>query len=59
MRSNQRPAPVYIALVDLGGGGGGSHEFIELVRSALEAALEALPPAALFGLITFSDKVRV
>ena len=49
---------MYIALVDLSAAGpGGGIEFIELVRSALEAALEALPPAALFGLVTFSDKV--
>ena len=42
--------PVWIALVDVAG----SSEFMELVRSALSAALEALPPAALLGLITFS-----
>ncbi|KAG1661578.1 hypothetical protein FOA52_009578 [Chlamydomonas sp. UWO 241] len=54
------PAPVYVALVDLGAGApGGGPEFVELVRSALEAALEALPPAALFGLITFSDKLAL
>ncbi|GAX84626.1 hypothetical protein CEUSTIGMA_g12047.t1 [Chlamydomonas eustigma] len=54
------PAPVYLALVDVGSSGlGGGPEFIELVRSALEAALEALPPCALFGLITFSDKLAL
>eukprot|EP00195_Chlamydomonas_chlamydogama_P017072 CAMPEP_0202896248 /NCGR_PEP_ID=MMETSP1392-20130828/5266_1 /ASSEMBLY_ACC=CAM_ASM_000868 /TAXON_ID=225041 /ORGANISM="Chlamydomonas chlamydogama, Strain SAG 11-48b" /LENGTH=777 /DNA_ID=CAMNT_0049581523 /DNA_START=303 /DNA_END=2636 /DNA_ORIENTATION=+ len=47
------PAPVYIALVDTAG----EEDFIELVRSALLAALEALPPGALFGLITFSNKL--
>ena len=45
--------PLYIALVDLTGGS----DFLELVRSALLAALEALPPSALFALITFSDSV--
>jgi hypothetical protein len=32
-------------------------DFLELVKSALLAALEALPPAALFGLVTFSHKL--
>ena len=45
--------PIYIALVDLSC----NEEFLELVRSALLAALEAVPPAARFGLVTFSDKV--
>ena len=48
-----RERPVYIALVDVAGG----EEFLELVKSSLLAALEALPPAALFGLATFSRKV--
>ena len=47
--------PVYLALVDLCC----DEEFLELVRSALLAALEALPPSAVFGLVTFSDKVGV
>lgn len=34
-------------------------EFLELAKSALLAALEALPSAALFGVITFSDKARI
>jgi secreted protein with Ig-like and vWFA domain len=34
-------------------------EYLELVKSALLAALEALPPVALFGVITFSDKVGI
>jgi hypothetical protein len=35
----------------------GDEEFVELVRSALLAALEGLPPYALFGLIPFSYRV--
>jgi hypothetical protein len=45
--------PIYIALVDTTCG----EDFLELVKSALLAALEALPAAALFGFITFSTKV--
>ncbi|KAK3249379.1 hypothetical protein CYMTET_41189, partial [Cymbomonas tetramitiformis] len=45
--------PVTIALVDLSGG----EEFLELVKSALLAALEALPSVTLFGLVTFSHKL--
>jgi hypothetical protein len=44
--------PITVALVDLDA----SDEFIELVKSALLAALEALPPGSLFGLVTFSHK---
>ena len=47
-------APVTLALVDAGGG----EEWLELVRGALAAALEALPPGALFGLVTFGTHVR-
>lgn len=46
-------APLYVALVDVCCG----EEVLELVKSALAAALEALPSSALFGLITFSRKV--
>ncbi|KAG1363565.1 protein transport protein sec24 [Cocos nucifera] len=35
----------------------GSEEFLELVKSALLAALEALGPGSLFGLVTFSHKI--
>lgn len=45
--------PVYLALVDVCCG----EETLELTRSALQAALEALPPAARFGLITYSHRV--
>ena len=45
--------PVYIAMVDMTCSG----EFLELVKSGLLAALEALVPSALFGLIAFSSKV--
>ncbi|CAI7906774.1 unnamed protein product, partial [Closterium sp. NIES-53] len=50
-----RKRPVYIAMVDVSG----SEEFLELVKSSLLAALEALSPAALFGLVTFGSKVSV
>jgi len=45
--------PVYVAFVDVAC----DEEYLELVKSALLAALEALPPVALFGVITFSDKL--
>lgn len=45
--------PVYVAAVDLSS----SEEFLELVKSALLAALEALGPGSLFGLVTFSHKI--
>ncbi|KAL6499741.1 Protein transport protein S23 D [Orobanche gracilis] len=45
--------PVYVAAVDLTS----SEEFLELTKSALLAALEALGPGSLFGLATFSHKI--
>ncbi|KAJ4747675.1 Protein transport protein Sec24-like [Rhynchospora pubera] len=45
--------PVYVAVVDLCS----SEDFIELIKSALLAALEALVPGSLFGLVTFSHKI--
>ncbi|XP_043701372.1 protein transport protein SEC24-1 [Telopea speciosissima] len=45
--------PVYVAAVDLSS----SEEFLELIKSALLAALEALGPGSLFGLATFSHKI--
>jgi len=45
--------PVYVALVDATG----SEDYIELVKSALLAALESLPQSALFGLATFTNQV--
>ncbi|TYJ20645.1 hypothetical protein E1A91_A08G009900v1 [Gossypium mustelinum] len=45
--------PVYVAAVDLSS----SEEFLELTKSALQAALEALAPESLFGLATFSHKL--
>ncbi|KAL2240072.1 protein transport protein SEC24 [Sesamum indicum] len=45
--------PVYVAAVDLSS----SEEFLELTKSALLAALEALGPGSLFGLATFSHKI--
>ena len=44
---------MFLALVDLSG----SEDYLELVRGALQAALEALPSTALFGLITFASQV--
>ncbi|XP_062225579.1 protein transport protein SEC23 D-like [Phragmites australis] len=46
-------APVYVSVIDLSS----SEEFLELVKSALLAALEALAPGSLFGLLTFSSKI--
>lgn len=45
--------PVFVAAVDLSA----SEEFLELIKSALLAALEALGPGVLFGLATFSHKI--
>ncbi|XP_057534078.1 protein transport protein SEC23 D [Amaranthus tricolor] len=45
--------PVYVAAVDLSS----SEEFLDLIKSALLAALEALPVGALFGLAAFSLKL--
>ncbi|KAJ4980050.1 hypothetical protein NE237_010830 [Protea cynaroides] len=45
--------PVYVAAVDLSS----SEEFLELIKSAVLAALEALGPGSLFGLATFSHKI--
>ncbi|KAF0888498.1 hypothetical protein E2562_014730 [Oryza meyeriana var. granulata] len=45
--------PVYVAAVDLSS----SEDFLELVKSALLAALEAISPGSLFGLLTFSSKI--
>lgn len=50
-----QPTPVYVAAVDLSC----SEEFLELTKSALLAALEALGPGSLFGLATFSHKVGI
>lgn len=46
-------APVYVALVDLAA----ADDVLELVRSAILAAVEAVGPDALFGIVTFSDRV--
>lgn len=52
-KAEQPAVPVYVALVDVCCG----EETLELTRSALQAALEALPPAARFGLVTYSHQV--
>jgi hypothetical protein len=46
--------PVYLAMVDLSC----NEDFLELVKTSLLAALEALPNVARFGLVTFSNKVK-
>jgi hypothetical protein len=46
-------APVYVALIDLAA----PEETLELVRSAVLAAIEAVGPDALFGIVTFSNRV--
>jgi hypothetical protein len=46
---------MYIALIDTCCGA----EFMEGVKSALLAALEAMPSFALFGFVTFGEEVRV
>jgi len=48
-------APTFVALVDLSGG----EDFVEAVRGALLAAMEALPPGARFGVVGFSDAVEL
>lgn len=45
--------PVYVAAIDLSS----SEEFLELIKSAILAALEALGPGSLLGLVTFSHKI--
>ena len=45
--------PVYLALIDATGG----PVFMELVKGAVLAALEAMPACYLFGLATFSSEV--
>ncbi|XP_072970567.1 protein transport protein SEC23 D-like isoform X2 [Typha angustifolia] len=52
-REGMLARPVYVAAVDLSS----SDEFLELVKSSLLAALEALAPGSLFGLVTFSHKI--
>ncbi|ONK71291.1 uncharacterized protein A4U43_C04F6960 [Asparagus officinalis] len=47
--------PVYVAAVDLSS----SEEFLELIKSSLLAALEALGPGSLFGLVAFSHKIGI
>ncbi|CAA7397033.1 unnamed protein product [Spirodela intermedia] len=51
--SEMEARPVYVAAVDLSS----SEEFLELVKSAILAALEGLSPGSLFGLMAFSHKI--
>jgi hypothetical protein len=46
-------APLVLALVDAAG----CEDFMDVVKSALLALVESLPPGARFGLITFSDRI--
>eukprot|EP00884_Botryococcus_braunii_P002587 jgi/Botrbrau1/12329/Bobra.4_3s0002.2 len=48
-------SPIFVALVDRSGG----PDYLELVRTALLAALEAVPPSSLFALLTFADTVEL
>jgi Sec23/Sec24 trunk domain len=45
---------VFLAVVDTSAGA----DFLELVKLALAATLDALPPNALVGIVTVSDSVR-
>ncbi|KAK9122802.1 hypothetical protein Sjap_012404 [Stephania japonica] len=65
-RDGLQARPVYVAAVDLsckflefnlGNVFAASEDFLELVKSAILAALEALAPGSLFGLATFSHKL--
>ena len=47
--------PAFIALVDTSG----TEDQLELVKSAILAGLEGLPPNALFGLATFSENLGI
>eukprot|EP00803_Ostreobium_quekettii_P004241 evm.model.scf_428.3 EVM.evm.TU.scf_428.3 scf_428:27872-32877(+) len=47
--------PIYIMLVDTCS----SDDFLEEIKNALATALEALPPYALFGLLSFDDRVSL
>ena len=44
---------MFLAMIDLQS----SRDALQLIQLAITAALDALPLAALFGIITFSDKV--
>ena len=46
---------VYVAIVDISGDG----DFMELVRSALSAAISALQPCDLFALVTVSEDIGI
>lgn len=50
-----RTTPVYLALVDVTC----AEDTLDLIRSSVLAALEALHPRALFGLVSFSESVTL
>ena len=47
--------PVYVMVIDLTGG----NTYLELVKGAVLAALEAMPTCSLFGLATFTSLVSL
>jgi hypothetical protein len=53
LKPDERPA--FVAVVDVSG----SEELIEVARAGILALIEALPPSALFGLVTVSSTVGV
>jgi len=53
LKADERPA--FVAVVDVSG----SEELVEVARAGILALIEALPPSALFGLVTVSSTVGV
>jgi hypothetical protein len=53
LKPDERPA--FVAVVDVSG----SEELVEVARAGILALIEALPPSALFGLVTVSSTVGV
>jgi hypothetical protein len=53
LKADERPA--YVAVVDVSG----SEDLVEVARAGILALVEALPPSALFGLVTVSSTVGV
>ena len=47
--------PAFVAVIDVSG----SEELVEVVRAGILALVEALPPSALFGLVTVASTVGV
>ena len=53
LKPDERPA--FVAVVDVSG----SEELVEVARAGILALIEALPPSALFGLVTVASTVGV